>query len=257
LNTVRGVGDALPFASVEPRAEPWVFVYTSDALVSAGARTVLHDRGVRVFTVEDVPATVLESEHSRREHRIGVDAFVFEAMTEHPDDRYHMLGLIGDLRGEPNQCMWVALTRRPLHPVVTLRAAEAGVDFVMPYEVVARSPESLRDALLEPDEQFRVATPREIRERLGYARDGDLSSFLDETAKWDVEVWRDEERGRRSGLPRRAVLRLRRAALEVAGMPEPDVRRYSTSLRSAPELPVWAEVHGLVRLLLGFDELRG
>jgi hypothetical protein len=204
---------------------------------------------VHVLTHEDARCTSWST--GDRGLRFGAEAFVFELEDPTRADRHEILSTVRRLPGAPRRAARLGIHRRPLVPLVILRAAEARVDYVVPYEFVMRSPTLLLQTLFESDERFRLGTGSMLRGRLGLAPYGDVGRFLELATRWGDDVWVDPSRSRRSGLPRRAVINLRRFAREVAGLPPPDSHRFTTGIRAFPEDPLWADVHAFVRRLWG------
>jgi hypothetical protein len=129
-------------------------------------------------------------------------------------------------------------------PVITLRLAEAGCDFVVPYGQVGTEPHVLLKALRggAVDPRFALPTKWAIRESLGLRWNGAVEPFLAMAAQLPLAVWTTGRPQSAHSIDRKVFRDLQRAARDVAGLPEPHFARYANSVRRPPELPEWARV---------------
>jgi len=187
----------------------------------------------------------------------GADPTHVFALAESPGrlDGYEALaGLGAALQALPSDCVGVVIARQH-DDLVRLRIGEAGAKFLYDYDILASNPALLASALVEPDERFRLPTRWELRERSGLAWDGDAEPFLAEARELPRDVWASSCKQAQLPISRREVMRLRRLAFEVAGLPAPDFRRFGTTMRAAPGLPEWSAVRAFVRRMFGLERL--
>lgn len=141
----------------------------------------------------------------------------------------------------------VALYPSRLTELARLRLAEAGVRYAIPHPWMADHlddvPSMLTGATLPA--RFHLETPFAIRTRLGLRPSGELEPLLSAAKELPERVWLNDAAAH--DLPRDTVRRLRRTAMQTAGVPPP-LGRYSDAVRKAPTLPDWREVRRIVRL---------
>lgn len=136
-----------------------------------------------------------------------------------------------------------------LGPIPTLRLVEAGARFLLTRHELSFSPAGPADALETLDPEFRLPTRWELRESLGLAWDGDIGHYLDAVRDLRPHHWAPTAAA--SSLTRREVMRVRRLAKDLAGMPAPDYRNYAMSFRASPDTPEWRDVRRFTLDALG------
>jgi hypothetical protein len=147
----------------------------------------------------------------------------------------------------------VVTCRVPTSRYLLLRLAEAGADFVYGPCHQFGTVSALADAIRTPCEAFRLPTQWALRQELGLAWDGDLAAFLAEIEPFPDELWTAGRRQDELPVSRRTLRAIRQLARDVAGLPPPDFRRFTGTIRPAPSLPEWQQVRALVTGLRGTE----
>lgn len=225
-----------------------VLVVSDDPIVRAGLSSVLSQSGVLCWpqkTAEFDPATLtawdyvliwLDSEKGLDQHAAATAVRVLdlEAITQVPV---------------------VAVYPGTISAVLRLRLAEAGIRYAIPHRWLSDNLGTLSESLKNADIPLRyhLETPLAVRQSLGFALAGDLGALLDAASRLPDIVWSSELPQSELPITRREIVEIRRIALGRAGIPAPDFAKYSTSLRSAPDLPEWSVVRRTVRAAWGMD----
>jgi hypothetical protein len=168
-------------------------------------------------------------------------------------DYLHNVNRVADLAAAMSV---IAVSRTMCSDLQTLRLVEAGTTFLYPYDLLAWDPQVLIGAIEEPDERFRLPTRWELRERLGLRWDGDIESFLAHLEDVPASVFDYGAKQVYLPIGRRETRRIRILARDLAGLPAPDFRLFSSSHRSAPDCPDWTTTCRFVRSVRGIDESR-
>lgn len=222
-----------------------IVLYCADELRVAGIRALfdddLRELGILVVT-----------EESGIEHPDDI-VIVFPEHGGNPD-RFRSLQRIPLDWLDGGGPFGVAVCRQPVDLMVALRFVESGISYVIADDLVARSPEILMEvARGSIDEAYQLPTPWELRDRLGLRWAGNMREFCSHVGELPAGTWIQEWKQNRLPISRRQIYALRTLARDVAGLPEPDARRYSTTVRSAPLVPEWHEVRQLVHRLWGLN----
>lgn len=241
-------------AHIDPMgASTPLIVSSDDELFLAGVRLWFNRSGIaEIVPSSDTTAWVPQS---------GVeesDCALIHLVPGSGADRFAKVREIAALSERGIARELVVVTGSTLDPLVRLRLAEAGATFVYPYRLLARDPAQLATQIVHGalDQRFRLSSQWAMRQHLGLRWDGLLQPFLEEVAQLPTELWLS---GRaQSDLPvsRAQVRAIQRSARDVAGLPEPDFRKYAASTRRPPELPEWARVRQFVRSLWGRSDRR-
>ena len=166
-------------------------------------------------------------------------------------DRYATLNRLPVEWGLLEHPIGIAVCRLPLDLLVVLRLVESGISYLLDYETVALEPEILVRAHLGLPQFYRLPTPWELRERLGFRWDGNIREFCLGIESVPTGTWIEEWKQSRLPISRRHTARLRKLAHDLGGVPPPDLRKYSTSFRDPPLHPEWEQVRSVVRRLWG------
>lgn len=147
----------------------------------------------------------------------------------------------------------VAVHSSPLNPIVQLRLAEAGVRYALPHQWLSENLPALADMLAEANVplKFHLDTPLALRQRIGLRLSGEIEALLDAAALAPDKLWKGHLPQSHLPIARSEITRLRRIALEQAGIPAPEFGKYASSLRRAPDTPEWPRVRDIVRQAFG------
>lgn len=142
--------------------------------------------------------------------------------------------------------------------LVRLRLSEAGFRYAIPHSWISTNLHRLSELLTVADlpTRFHLETPLALRQRLGLSLSGRIATLLTPAAAFSREVWTSPVPQSQLPISRREIAHLRAIAVEKAGIPAPDFRRYATSTRRAPEAPEWGVVREVVRVSLGLESGR-
>ena len=166
---------------------------------------------------------------------------VFLARSSAGLDRLPAVKAITDVAPTVPTTTKIALLAFDPSPLVTLRLAEAGCAFAIPYLEVSDNPVDLFGALRRGDAPAAYAIPSQwsLRQELGLRWNGAVGPFLETAMTMPPEVWTTHRPQHLFGVGRGPFRTVQRAAKDVAGLPEPDFSRYASSTRRPPELPEW------------------
>lgn len=149
----------------------------------------------------------------------------------------------------------VAIHSSRPNPIVQLRLAEAGVRYALPHQWLSENLPALANMLSEADVplNFHLDTPFALRQRIGLRLSGEIEVLLDAAALAPDKLWKGHLPQSHLPIARSEITRLRRIALEQAGVPAPEFGKYASSLRRAPETPEWPRVRDIVRQAFGLS----
>jgi hypothetical protein len=236
-------------AAVDPASPPGdegtrALLTTDDVLVREGSRIALVATGL---SLSCAPLTGMEAAD------VHYDYAVVHLTPARALDRWSATRYLAALAGGRQVTTTIATLGAAPSRLLRLRLVEAGCTYLVPYDRLASAPAEFAARLVGAglDDRWRLPTQWALRERLGLRWDGTVEPFLDAALKLPPQVWTTDLP--QSALPAsRAELRhVQRLARDVAGLPEPDFRRYASSVRRPPELPEWPAVRALVRGLAG------
>lgn len=236
-------------ASIDPvGASSPLLVSSEDELVLAGIRSCFSRAGVaEIIPLSDVTASTSGS-------GIGeCDCALIHLVPAGGADRFARIAAIAELTRRRIVREIVVVTNSRLDPVIRLRLAEAGATFVYPYRLLAVDPAQLARQIVDGtlDQRFRLKSQWAMRQDLGLRWDGLLEPFLDEVAVLPTELWLSDRAQSHLPVSRGQLRAIQLSARDVAGLPEPDFRKYAASTRRPPELPEWPRVRAFVRSLWG------
>lgn len=204
-------------------------IVADDVFVRRAATLLLREAGMpAIGTRGDVVDVGLE----------GAATIVVVADRPRAADRYEVVRAIPGWRAAAPDAALLAIVRSPCDPLVELRFAEAGTQYLVAYDDVCTSAVALPRVVVDPPASCRVPSTEAIRRQAGLAPDGDLTAFVAQLDRVDPSVWQRDV----VDLDRHDILRLRRLALDVAGLPPRS---------AAASLPEWPVVQRFVRRLLG------
>lgn len=143
----------------------------------------------------------------------------------------------------------VALHARELSMLVQLRLAEVGVRRAVTLSGFERH--GVFAALDDAAEGLRVPDAAHLRAALGLAPHGRIDVLLDAAGALPAQVWSHGLPQDRLPVTRAQITHLRRVALVDAGLTAPSYAKYASSVRRAPDLPLWSDVRGVVRQAWG------
>lgn len=225
---------------------PAVLVLTDDMILRAGIRQCLADVGLMCWALD--PRFANGKQVNGWTHLlVGIEG------SGRPD-RFDLIEIVADLAREaPVPPSLIAVHHGELPSVVRLRLAEAGFTHAIPYGRFSRDLDGLSAELRRRDlpTEFALERPGMMRQLMGFDVRGALLPLLAAARDLPEDVWTSDRSLDRLPISRGAVRRLRVLARKAAGVPPPDFRRYSTSMRNAPEWPEWATVRELVRIGFG------
>lgn len=212
----------------------------ADVLARRGIADLLQSVGHRVSTSSEggIPPGV----------SCGVVVVVHADLSGAPD-RWRAIRTVPGLSPHRSTRV-VAVAPVPVDLWVVLRLAEAGVTHLVDAELLAGDEPAVARALVGLDERGRLPQSAAVRATLGLGA-GRVEPFLRSVEHISSDVWLRGVPQATCGLSRREIARIRAVARDVAGLPPPDARRFSTSVRRAPAAPEWTEVRRFVLRLWG------
>lgn len=140
-------------------------------------------------------------------------------------------------------------------PIIHLRLAEAGARYAVAHPWLSDNLTALAEMLARAAVplKFHLGTPLALRQGLGLRLSGELEPLLAAAAQVPPRVWTGHLPQSHLPITRSEITRLRRIALDQAGIPAPDFSKYATSLRRAPDTPEWPRVREVVREAFGIS----
>lgn len=219
-----------------------VLVLSDDPITRAGLRAVLDDTGVlswseAVGALDVSTLTVWDYVLVWVAVRRGVDGFAAVQRFEGLDSSVTTTVPI------------VAVHSGVLTDMARLRMSEAGFRYAVPHAWLSNHLDRLSLLLTEAalPRRYHLETPLALRQMLGLRLGGELGPLLRVAAQMPAEVWASHVPQEQLPISRTDVHRLRRLALESAGVPAPDFLRFATSMRRPPDSPEWSTVRDVVR----------
>ena len=226
-----------------------VLVVSDDPIIRAGLQAVLTDSGAVCWADETAHldlATVASWDYMLvwMSSPRGIDNFG-------PISRIKALGTKITTR-----IPVVAIYSEAPNAIVQLRLAEAGVRYAMPHVWLSDHLPALADLLsaAEVPLSFHLDTPIALRQRIGLHLSGEIEALLEAAALAPDKLWNGHLPQSHLPVARSEITRLRRIALEQAGVPAPHFSKYASSLRRPPETPEWPRLRELVRQAFGLSE---
>lgn len=231
--------DALP-------GQASVLVVSDDPIIRAGLQAVLTESGAVCWAVD-----------TAHFDSISASSWDYILVWMNAPRGIDLFGAISRIRtlgtAVTTRIPVVAIHSGSLVPIVQLRLAEAGVRYALPHSWLSENLPALADMLTAAAVPlgFHLDTPLAIRQRLGFLLSGEMEALLDAAALAPAQLWSGHLPQSHLPIARSEITRLRRIALEQAGIPAPDFSKYATSLKRAPDTPEWPRVRQIVRQALG------
>lgn len=227
-----------------------ILVISEDAVIRAGLTAVLAESGVLCWSVDAGSTDIIA---------LGCwDYVIVWIQSPNGLDQFGAINTIRALGAEiAAQVPIIVVHPAAVSPIVQLRLAEAGARYLVPQSWLSENIHELSSRLETADVplRFHLETPFALRHKLGFRLIGNLGALLDEAALVGPTVWTHNLPQDRLPISRSQITRLRRAGLELAGIPVPDETRYSTAFRDAPALTDWASIRRVVREAWGLNRL--
>lgn len=219
-----------------------VLVISDDPITRAGLRVVLSDSGVLCWS-----DTVHEADLATMTVWDYVLVWIATSRGIDPFSAIKRLCELGLEITTATPIVAISPTTLPL--MVRLRLAEAGVRYALPHNWLSSNLSDLSARLSSADipQHFHLETPLALRQKLGLNLDGNLAMLLDAAVLLPSEIWTGHRPQQHLPISRGQVHKLRRLALEEAGIPAPDFSKYASSLRRPPSAPEWGKVREIVR----------
>ncbi|UVJ38039.1 hypothetical protein [Arthrobacter sp. CJ23] len=227
-----------------------VLVVSDNPIVGAGLKHVLSKSDVLCWSsgVDDVDRST-----------VGVwDYVLVWIQSAREIDAFGAIPLIRELGVDAtSQVPVVAIHEGTISPFVRLRLAEAGARYVLPLAWLSANSGELSSLLITAGlpEEYHLETPFALRQKLGLKLDGDLAVLLEAACRVPANAWAVGADLDRIALSRSEIGRLRRIALECAGIPAPEFVRYASSIRRPPTTPEWPRVREVVREAWGLSSM--
>lgn len=223
-----------------------VLVVSDDPIIRSGLRAVLTESGAVCWA--DSTA------HLEASTATSWDYILVWMNSPRGVDLFGAVSCIKKLGTPITTCVpIVAVHAGQINRVLQLRLAEAGARYAVPHSWLSKHLLALPDLLAaaEVPLKFHLETPLALRQSMNLRLSGDLEILLDAAAEFPQQVWTGYLPQSHLPISRTEISRLRRLALEHAGIPSPEFSKYANSLRRPPETPEWPRVREIIQMAFG------
>ncbi|WP_298045288.1 site-specific integrase [uncultured Microbacterium sp.] len=232
------------------RGQASVLVVSDDPIIRAGLRSVLTESGAVCWAdaTDQLDAATATS----------WDYILVWLNSPRGVDPYGAIVRIGALGSAVTTKVPVVAVHAgaTIPSIVHLRLAEAGARYAVAHSWLSANLTALAAMLAGAAVplKFHLGTPLALRQNLGLRLGGELEPLLGAAVQSPAAVWTGHLPQSHLPISRSEITRLRRIALDQAGIPAPDFSKYATSPRKAPATPEWPRVRAVVREAFGIGQ---